>query len=63
MDNAKIEELIERDTAKPLKKFRFAPGCDPIPACPKCGEILVLIKSDHFCRSCGQRLATDEWEL
>lgn len=62
-DKKLIDELLERDKAKPLKKFRYAPGCDPLPACPNCGELLILVKSDKFCRACGQRLNTDDWNL
>lgn len=58
-----IEELKERDKAKPLKKLLWAVGKDPLPICPNCGEILVLVKRDNFCRTCGQRLMKDVWEL
>lgn len=63
MANDYINELKERDKAKPLKKIHFAPGAEPYAACPNCGDILILVKSDKFCRKCGQRLMTDTWEL
>lgn len=63
MANDYIEKLKERDKAKPLKKFHFAPGYDPIPACPSCGEVLILVKTDKFCRQCGQRLDVEDWAL
>lgn len=58
-----METLQSRDRAVPLKKVRIAPGCDPIPACPNCGDWLILTKSDKFCRQCGQRLAIEDWAL
>ena len=58
-----IEMLKERDKAKPLRKMYFAPGHEPLPSCPNCGDALVLVESDKFCRKCGQRLLTTEWEL
>lgn len=58
-----IEMLKERDKAKPLKKVLFAPGYDPLPACPNCEELLILVKSDKFCRACGQRLNTEDWSF
>lgn len=63
MANDYIEMLKERDTAKPLRKMYLAPGHEPIPSCPNCGDALVLVESDKFCRKCGQRLLTKEWEL
>lgn len=56
------EMLKERDKAKPLHKFRFAPGLDPLPSCPTCREILMS-RTDSFCKKCGQRLDNDNWEL
>lgn len=58
-----IKMLKERDTAKPLKKMYWAVGREPLPACPTCGEVLVIVERDHFCRNCGQRLQTDTWAL
>jgi len=58
-----IEELKERDTAKPLKKMHWAVGYKPLPACPNCGELLILSERDHFCRNCGQRLDVETWAL
>lgn len=63
MANDYIEMLKERDRAKPLRKMYLAPGHEPIPSCPNCGDALVLVESDKFCRKCGQRLLTTEWEL
>lgn len=58
-----VESLKERDKAKPLKKIRLTPGSKPLPGCPNCGDVLILVKSDMFCRKCGQRLMTDAWEF
>lgn len=58
-----IEMLKERDKAKPLKKMYLATGRDPLPSCPSCGDALILIKSDKFCRKCGQRLDVENWAL
>lgn len=63
MANDYIEMLKERDKAKPLRKMYLAPGREPIPSCPNCGDALVLVESDKFCRKCGQRLLTTGWEL
>lgn len=63
MANDYITELKERDKAKPLRKLYLAPGHEPLPSCPNCGDALVLVESDKFCRKCGQRLLTTEWEL
>lgn len=63
MANDYIEMLKERDKAKPLYKKYFAPGHEPLPSCPNCGDALVLVESDRFCRKCGQRLMTDTWAL
>lgn len=62
-DKKLIEELIERDKAKPLRKMYLAPGRDPLPSCPNCGDLLICLSTDNFCRKCGQRLLTTEWEL
>ena len=62
MSDKYIETLKERDKAKPLHKFYFAPGLDSLPSCPTCREIL-LSREDKFCRNCGQRLDHDNWEL
>lgn len=62
-DKKLIHELLERNKAKPLKKMYFAPGYDPLPSCPNCGDALILTSTDKFCRKCGQRLMTDAWEL
>ena len=62
MSDKYIETLKERDKARPLHKFYFAPGHDPLPSCPKCKEILYS-RSSNFCPNCGQRLDTDNWEL
>ncbi len=61
--NSYIETLKDRDTAKPLKKMMWAVGHKPLPACPNCGEVLILVKHDHFCRNCGQRLDVETWAL
>lgn len=62
MDKAKINELIERDKAKPLKKLRWAVGAKPLPACPTCGEI-VYTERGSFCVMCGQRIDKQNWEF
>ena len=61
MANDYIEMLKERDTAKPLEKVMWAVGSDPLPACPTCGEMLIIVERDHFCRNCGQRLDIENW--
>lgn len=61
-NNDYVEMLKERDKAKPLYKFRFAPGLDPLPACPSCKEILISTQ-DKYCRNCGQRLDSKNWKL
>ena len=63
MANDYITMLKERDKAKPLRKLYLAPGHEPLPSCPNCGDALILINSDKFCRKCGQRLDKDNWEL
>ena len=63
MANDYIEMLKERDTAKPLKKMYWAVGKEPLPACPTCGEMLIIVERDHFCRACGQRLDVENWAL
>lgn len=63
MANDYIEMLKERDKAKPLRKLYLAPGHEPLPCCPNCGDALIYTKLDSFCRKCGQRLDVDNWEL
>lgn len=58
-----INMLKERDTAKPLKKMYWAVGREPLPACPTCGNVVILTTNDRFCRSCGQRLDVENWAL
>lgn len=63
MANDYMAMLKERDKAKPLRKMYLAPGCDPFPSCPNCGDLLISLSTDSFCRKCGQRLDKDNWEL
>lgn len=58
-----IDELLERNRAMPLKKMYLAVGKEPLPACPNCGEILIIGEHDHFCRACGQRLDVENWAI
>lgn len=56
-DVNKINELIERDTAKAIVEDKKYDLC----YCPKCNK--VLLPSDLFCHSCGQRLDRDNKAL
>lgn len=58
-----IEMLIERDTAKPVKKYEpITEGIDPWAICPVCGRLL-LMSNIKFCEMCGQRVDMTTWEL
>lgn len=63
MANDYIEMLKERDKAKPLHKKYWAPGMNPLPACPTCKEIVFSTTHGTFCEWCGQRLDKQNWEF
>lgn len=58
----KIRELIEKDTAKPMKK-KYITRELIVPACPKCGETLFSAVHGSHCEWCGQALDKTLWEL
>lgn len=58
----KIRELIEKDTAKPMKK-KYITRDLIVPVCPSCGETLFSKKHGSFCEWCGQALDKTLWEL
>lgn len=62
-DKKLIDELLERDKAKPVKKYvPITEGLGPWAMCPSCGQL--LLRSDaKFCDQCGQRVLIDTWEL
>ena len=64
MANSKyIEELIERDKAKPVKKYvPITEGLEPWAMCPSCGRLLLGSKA-KFCDQCGQRVDINTWEV
>ena len=64
MDNAKINELIERDTAKPLKKSPVIVRVDGKPHghCPIC-DTPILFTTFNFCPYCGQRIDQTTWAI
>ena len=53
-----INELIDRDTERPMKEYN---GSDRIAACPVCGK--PINKSLYFCGWCGQRYDNQNYEL
>ena len=61
MDNY-THELKERDLALPLRKTYWAVGYKPLPACPRCGQI-IYTERGCFCEMCGQRLDKKNWEF
>lgn len=63
-DKELIEELIERDTARPLIKSDLIIRTDGKPhgICPKC-KTPILFSTFVFCPACGQRLDRENWAL
>lgn len=62
-DKKLIDELLERNTAKPVKKYEpITEGLDPWAMCPVCGRLL-LDDGYKFCDRCGQRVDMTTWEL
>lgn len=59
-----IDELLERNKAKPLVKSPVVVREDGEPhgRCPICGYP-ILFTTFKFCPMCGQRLGKGEWEL
>lgn len=58
-----INDLIERDQAKPIKEIYLKTFNENIYECPVCGYALGELASTSFCRGCGQRLDVDNIEL
>lgn len=65
ISEAKLKDLIERDKAKPVKKYIWRAEANkdkpPVPLCPKCEYLLA--DDDHFCSRCGQRVDVKTWAL
>lgn len=58
-----IDELLERNRAKAVKKYvPLLEGIDPWAMCPVCGHLL-LTESINFCENCGQRVDMTTWAL
>ena len=55
----KINELIERDTAKAITQEKV--GETTLEYCPTCHSLMLT--GDTFCRKCGQRLDADNIKL
>ena len=63
ISDKKMQELIERDTAMPVKKYvPVTEGLGPWAMCPKCG-CLLLREEVKFCDQCGQRVDLDTWAI
>ena len=59
---AELNELIERNTAKPLVLHEYSvPNISPSHLCPNCGS--VLLTAYKFCSDCGQRLDSENIAL
>lgn len=59
-----INELIERDKAKPVREVYLKTFDENIYECPVCGNALgELNVKTPFCRECGQRLDVENIEL
>ena len=59
----KINSLIERDTARPIRKsvWEYEGKTYTDFKCPKCDGMVKA--TDGFCKVCGQRLDTDNTEI
>ena len=58
-----IDELLERNRAKAVKKYiPLSEDIDPWAMCPVCGRLL-LTDSVKFCENCGQRVDMTTWAL
>lgn len=59
-----IEELKEKDKAKPLVKSKVIVRTDGKPhgLCPNC-DYPILFSTFNFCPVCGQRLDLENWAL
>lgn len=55
-----INELIARNTAKPMKEYKDS-ASDLMALCPSCEA--VINRNFCFCQNCGQRVMTDVYEL
>lgn len=56
-----VNELIERDKAKPMRSLYFPITEQTLDVCPMCEK--VLNKAMPFCGTCGQRIDLDNYEL
>lgn len=56
-----INELIERDTAKPMKEYEFDTTEGGLALCPRCEK--VINSKLPFCSWCGQRVDIENYEL
>ena len=62
-DKKLIDELLERNRAKAVKKYvPITEGIEPWAMCPICGRLL-LTDDINFCDNCGQRVDMNTWEL
>lgn len=62
-DKKLIDELLERNRAKAVKKYvPITEGIEPWAMCPTCGRLL-LTEDINFCDNCGQRVDMNTWEL
>ena len=62
-DKKLIDELLERNRAKAVKKYvPITEGIEPWAMCPTCGRLL-LTEDINFCDMCGQRVDMNTWEL
>lgn len=60
-DKKLIDELLEKNKAKPLVK-KYLTRELILPACPTCGEVVFSTVHGSYCEWCGQRLMKDVWE-
>lgn len=56
-----INELIERDQAKPMREYKYASGDGSMALCPCCER--VINRTQYFCGWCGQRVDMENYEL
>ena len=62
-DKKLIDELLERNRAKAVKKYvPIREDIEPWAMCPTCGRLL-LTEDINFCDNCGQRVDMNTWEL
>lgn len=61
-DKKLIDELLEKNRAKPLMK-KYLTTELIVPACPRCKEIVFSSTHGSYCEWCGQKLDKQNWEL